>query len=271
MRAAAVLLIAGCAGAGTGGAVPPSNPPPPATSAAPAGIPVPNRTLTPGAVFAGVTAAQVCASGYASSVRDVPASEKRQVYAEYHVADVPGADEVDHLISLELGGSNDIRNLWPEPYAGPYGAHSKDRVEDYLHAQVCAGTMTLAAAQQGIADHWWTFLPAVGVPVPDGPPPHVVATGPPSSGVQITGPPRPVAAGDTEALTARTTPHTTCTLTVTLPSGAQSRSGGLGAATTDSAGTVTWTWRTGTSTAPGTATATVTCPTGTASASFSIG
>jgi 5-methylcytosine-specific restriction endonuclease McrA len=26
--------------------------------------------------------------------------------------------EVDHLISIELGGSNDQHNLWPEPYQG---------------------------------------------------------------------------------------------------------------------------------------------------------
>ena len=82
----------------------------------PAGVPVQNPALTPGAVFAGVTAAQVCVSGYSASVRSVSSSEKATVFAEYHLTDVPGAYEVDHLISLELGGSNDITNLWPEPY-----------------------------------------------------------------------------------------------------------------------------------------------------------
>jgi hypothetical protein len=40
---------------------------------------------------------------------------KRKVYAEYGITHhEPSEFEVDHLISLELGGSNSIRNLWPE-------------------------------------------------------------------------------------------------------------------------------------------------------------
>ncbi len=38
---------------------------------------------------------------------------------------IPYAHEVDHLVSLELGGSNDIRNLWPEPSAGRWGARTR--------------------------------------------------------------------------------------------------------------------------------------------------
>jgi hypothetical protein len=50
-------------------------------------------------------------------VRDVPAETKRQVYREYVITShVTGDYEIDHLISLELGGSNSIRNLWPESY-----------------------------------------------------------------------------------------------------------------------------------------------------------
>src|SRR5579875_1471470 len=37
------------------------------------------------------------------------------VYREYGVEHhQSGAHEIDHLISLGLGGSNDIRDLWPE-------------------------------------------------------------------------------------------------------------------------------------------------------------
>ena len=52
---------------------------------------------------------------------------------------VPYQHEVDHLISLELGGSNAIRNLWPEPYAGRWGARTKDVLENRLHDLVCEG------------------------------------------------------------------------------------------------------------------------------------
>ncbi|HZQ59285.1 MAG TPA: HNH endonuclease signature motif containing protein [Acidimicrobiales bacterium] len=122
-------------------------------------VPVPDPVLTPGAVFPGITVATVCTPGYASSVRDVPSSERAQVFARYHEADVPNTYEVDHLISLELGGSNDITNLWPEPLAGPYGAHTKDGVENALHSAVCAGSMLLADAQHVIATAWWALLP----------------------------------------------------------------------------------------------------------------
>lgn len=68
--------------------------------------------------------------------------------------------EEDHLISLELGGHpTDPKNLWPEPWNIPYqntdlGARSKDKVENYLHAQVCSGALTLQEAQKEIITNW---------------------------------------------------------------------------------------------------------------------
>jgi hypothetical protein len=116
---------------------------------------LPDSGCTPGAIFQDVTVDQICTSGYSESVRDVPESEKDQVYAEYGIAShSPGEYEVDHLISLELGGSNDISNLWPEAASPEPGFHEKDRVENYLHDQVCSGTMSLAQAQQEIATNW---------------------------------------------------------------------------------------------------------------------
>jgi len=114
---------------------------------------MPNLTLTPGVALP-VTAAEVCVPGYASSVRNVSDAEKNQVYARYHVTRVPFQHEVDHLISLEIGGSNDIRNLWPEPYAGQWGAHAKDVLENKLHDLVCSGQLSLALAQQQEVQNW---------------------------------------------------------------------------------------------------------------------
>lgn len=117
---------------------------------------LPNPTLTPGATLP-VTAAQVCVPGYSRRVRHVPESEKRAVYREYGIVpNRPFCCEVDHLVSLELGGSNDIRNLWPEPYLPLPGARQKDQVEDYLHRQVCAGRLSLAKAQSEIRTDWLT-------------------------------------------------------------------------------------------------------------------
>jgi hypothetical protein len=87
-------------------------------------------------------------------VRDVPESEATAVYDRYHVAHVPYAHEVDHLVSLELGGSNAITNLWPEPYAGRWGAHTKDAIENKLRDLVCAGRLSLADAQHREATNW---------------------------------------------------------------------------------------------------------------------
>jgi hypothetical protein len=61
--------------------------------------------------------------------------------------------EEDHLISLELGGNPvDIENLWPEAYAPTPGAHEKDRVENWLHNQVCRGHDDAARGTGGDSD-----------------------------------------------------------------------------------------------------------------------
>jgi hypothetical protein len=101
-----------------------------------------------------VTRAQICISGYASGARDVSDAEKADVYARYGIVWVPYAHEVDHLISLELGGSNAIRNLWPEPYAGRWGARTKDVLENRLHELVCEGRLASASAQRQEANDW---------------------------------------------------------------------------------------------------------------------
>jgi hypothetical protein len=125
------------------------------TSGCVASSDLPDSACTPGALIAGVTKEQICQPGYASSVRNVPASEKAAVYAEYGIAShFPGQYEVDHLVSLELGGSNDIANLWPEAASPTPGFHQKDQVENYLHDQVCSGAISLSQAQIEIATNW---------------------------------------------------------------------------------------------------------------------
>ena len=114
-----------------------------------------DSACTPGAIFPNVTTQQICKPGYSSSVRNVPTSEKDQVYAEYGITHhSAGQYEVDHLVSLELGGSNDISNLWPEAASPTPGFHQKDQVENYLHDQVCSGAMSLKDAQYKIATNW---------------------------------------------------------------------------------------------------------------------
>jgi hypothetical protein len=81
---------------------------------------------------------------------------KRSVYRAYGIAThAPGEYEVDHLISLELGGSNAAANLWPQPYrTEPWNAHVKDRLENELHRRVCRAELDLGTAQREIAGNW---------------------------------------------------------------------------------------------------------------------
>jgi len=146
--------------AATDGAPAPMPAPPPAPSIVPADSAlqypvVPNPTRTPGAIL-DVTAADICVSGYAKRVRNVPVAVKRQAYASYGIlSHEPGEYEVDHLISLELGGSNSLRNLWPQSYrTHPWNAYVKDALENELHRRVCAGTIDLAKAQYVISHNW---------------------------------------------------------------------------------------------------------------------
>ncbi|HEX7041921.1 MAG TPA: HNH endonuclease signature motif containing protein [Patescibacteria group bacterium] len=116
---------------------------------------MPDSNCTPGAIFPNATKEQICKSGYSSSVRNVSTSTKKKVYIEYGVlSHTTGEYEVDHLISLELGGSNDISNLWPEAAKPTPGFHEKDLVENYLHEMVCSGKISLGKAQELIAHNW---------------------------------------------------------------------------------------------------------------------
>jgi hypothetical protein len=124
---------------------------------------LPDPTCTPGVADPRVTQdnilTTICVSGYTTRVR--PSSGytdalKAQQIKAYGYVDTNLADyEEDHLIPLEVGGSpTDPKNLWPEPRSGAYPATKKDGVENSLHTKVCAGLMTLAAAQTAIAKNW---------------------------------------------------------------------------------------------------------------------
>jgi hypothetical protein len=236
--------------------------------------------VTPGARFA-VSAATICRSGYASSVRSVSESRKAQVYAEYAITHrTSGQYEIDHLISLELGGSNAVTNLWPEPNDHPHGyLNSKDILENRLHALVCAGRVALARAQALIATNWvsayheflGTWPGGVGLPTTTNATSTSSVSPPGAATVTITSVTSRVAPGRDAVLIARASaPNVTCVLSVTLPSGRRSTESGLGAATSDARGVLRWHWRIGPTTGAGTASASVSCARGIARASFVI-
>jgi hypothetical protein len=121
----------------------------------------PDRRCSPGAIYSKLTTQVLCGVGFhTSSIRNVPDSEKHQVEIEYGLAPKGYGStlEIDHIVSLELGGSNDIANLYPEKAPG---FHAKDKLENKLHDLVCSGSMSLRAAQRGIASNWMTLYKRV--------------------------------------------------------------------------------------------------------------
>jgi anti-sigma factor RsiW len=117
--------------------------------------PLPVMGLTPGATRA-VSLESICNLQEPEANLPVDASLERQVFSEYGLPlSSRGAYEVDYLITPELGGATDIRNLWPEPYATTdWNAHVKDALESRLHELVCQGKMQLSTAQNEIATDW---------------------------------------------------------------------------------------------------------------------
>jgi hypothetical protein len=113
----------------------------------------PDLRLTPGATVP-VTESELC--GAAARVPVVPVSLKQKVFEEYGVTPFQlDAYEVDYLITPELGGATDIRNLWPEPYQDTlWNARVKDQLEGRLHWMVCHGDVDLATAQHDISTDW---------------------------------------------------------------------------------------------------------------------
>jgi hypothetical protein len=141
----------------------------PCTYRAAGGGELPDPHCTPGAEDPAVTAAVLCAPGYSTRSYRPPESQTSEFkYGEaYPAYGLPrtARTELDHLVSLELGGSNDASNLWPE---APPTPNPKDRVENALHAWVCAVTgkaaqARLGKAQRAIAENWTTAEQAAGM------------------------------------------------------------------------------------------------------------
>jgi hypothetical protein len=99
---------------------------------------LPDPKLTPGDSVEGVAVEQQ-EVGYSKEHRHVSEALRRAVFAEYGIGREKRNDyEMDHLISVSLGGSNSIENLWPEPLrlnvdGKDLGAVTKDAFEDRLH------------------------------------------------------------------------------------------------------------------------------------------
>ena len=117
-----------------------------------------------GDVYTNLRNGALCEVGYTKTVRHVSATTRKLVFKRYGITRGHwGEYEVDHFISLTLGGNNSIGNLFPQPYEVylsvngkdiRMGAREKDVVENNLHKRICKGEITEKQAQEIITTNW---------------------------------------------------------------------------------------------------------------------
>lgn len=133
---------------------------------------LPDLNKTPGLTTA-LSEQQICATKWGKDARHVDTALKASVFRSYGYAklnkDPRCPCEIDHLISRELGGADDVRNLWPQSYRGDWNARMKDRLENLLHSKVCKGSISLEAAQTAIKTDWIAAYKKWVVPTPHKP------------------------------------------------------------------------------------------------------
>jgi hypothetical protein len=119
----------------------------------------PDTHLTPGAVDPAVTqvtiARTICKIGYGRSAGKVSTATRNRIYLAYHVKHADRSTfAIEHLVPLKLGGTNAIKNLWPEP-------KDEAKKNEVLHASLWASvcifrSMGLARAQELLQSAWTT-------------------------------------------------------------------------------------------------------------------
>lgn len=125
---------------------------------------IPDLKKTPGVVRSGLTAAVICATKWGKDERHVTDAMKLEVFSRYGYSGyddprcVPAGKrtcEIDHLISRELGGADDVDNLWPQAYGtSPWNAVLKDKLENRLNKELCAHRITLKQAHDMLRNDW---------------------------------------------------------------------------------------------------------------------
>lgn len=134
---------------------------------------LPNAQRTPGKVLT-KSLATISVPHYADHVRRMPLSEKRAVAQSYGYTGSSADIRYDHLIPLELGGSNVMQNVWPQPLAQ---SKIKDGLEDHVRSEVFKGHIPLTDAQKRFAENWVQFWIDSGHPGHPTPSPKALRSG----------------------------------------------------------------------------------------------
>lgn len=114
---------------------------------------LPNSFATPGATTR-AGAKEICAAGYEASVKPVSSWQKNSALEKYGIRPESFTGELDHLVPVSLGGSNEPENLWPIHAAGDMTPAAKARLAEKLKTMVCDGKMSLKDAQNAFKKDW---------------------------------------------------------------------------------------------------------------------
>lgn len=110
--------------------------------------------LTPGQYYSDKPFDDICSMN-GNTITSFPLDQARGIFTRYGQGFPAAADagdwQVDELIPLNLGGTTDPSNMWPQQQPG---AGLKNILEGVLHVKVCSGQVPLAVAQQEIAADW---------------------------------------------------------------------------------------------------------------------
>lgn len=100
------------------------------------------------------TEAQICAADFEASVKPIAKWQRDQALERYGKRPEDFTGELDHLIPIALGGTNDPDNLWPIPPNKTMGPEQKKALDLKLHQLVCDKTLKLKDAQDAIKKDW---------------------------------------------------------------------------------------------------------------------
>lgn len=114
---------------------------------------LPSGYNTPGAITR-ATAKEVCAADYAASVKPVAGWQKNTALERYGIRPDTFSGDLDHLVPVELGGSNDPDNLWPMRGHEDMTPAAKARLAERMKQMVCDGKLSLKDAQNAFKKDW---------------------------------------------------------------------------------------------------------------------
>jgi len=118
---------------------------------------LPHGLQTPGSLtYPAPKISEMCSREFRKKFPEIPHELKQKVFEAYGI-DISKSNlyQMDHLITPEVGGANDIKNLWPQSLVSrPWNAHMKDRLENHLHREICQGRMSPNHAQTLLTLDW---------------------------------------------------------------------------------------------------------------------